>query len=190
MLLTGVVLNYSKEGEFIPKKDAEPSLIRNLRLITLLNCDHKIVAKALANHVKTFLPKWKVETGFMKYWIIGDNIRLIDGIIYYTVDEKLPWLLLFLDFQKAFDTVEWSYIKKNTLGMFGFGPSIVNWIKICYNNIENCVLNSGWSTDFILSWRGELEKVAPFRFTFLCWSSCQKKSEKKYKRNNDIPKRI
>lgn len=63
--------------------------------------------------------------------------------------------------------------------MFGFGPSIVNWMQICYNNIENCVLNSGWSTDFILSWRGELEKVAPFRFTFLCWSSCQKKSEKK-----------
>lgn len=51
----------------------------------------------------------------MKYWIIGDNIRLIDGIIYYTVDEKLPWLLLFLDFQKAFDTLEWSYIKKTHL---------------------------------------------------------------------------
>lgn len=117
MLLTGGSSQLLKGGgiiKLIPKKDAEPSLIRNWRLITLLNCDHNIVAKALVNHVKTFLPKWKVETGFMKYWIIGENIRLIDGIIYYTVDEKLPWLLLFLDFQKAFDTVEWSYIKKKT----------------------------------------------------------------------------
>ena len=92
----------------IPKKDADPSLFRNWRAITLLNCDYKIVAKALANCVKFFLPKLvnSDQTGFMKGRFIGDNITLIDGVINYTAEENLQGLLLFLDFEKAFDTVE------------------------------------------------------------------------------------
>ena len=37
--------------KLIPKKDAEPDLIKNWRPITLLNCDNKIAAKAIANHL-------------------------------------------------------------------------------------------------------------------------------------------
>lgn len=35
----------------------------------------------------------------MKGRFIGDNIRLIDGIINYTSEENLPGLLLFLDWE-------------------------------------------------------------------------------------------
>ena len=38
--------------ELIPKKDAEPYLIKNWRWISLLNCDYKIAAKAIANRLK------------------------------------------------------------------------------------------------------------------------------------------
>ena len=43
--------------KLIPKKDAEPFLIKNWRHISLLNCDYKIAAKALANRLKKVLPK-------------------------------------------------------------------------------------------------------------------------------------
>ena len=33
----------------IPKKDADPNLIKNWRPLTLLNCDYKIASKAIAN---------------------------------------------------------------------------------------------------------------------------------------------
>ena len=76
---------------------------------------------ALASRVKKKpLPKLvnSDQTGFMKGLFIGDNIRLIDGIVYDTAEENLPGLLLFLDFEKAFDTLECSSIqttkKKNT----------------------------------------------------------------------------
>ena len=101
--------------KLIPKKDAEPYLIKNWRLISLLNCDYKIAAKAIANRLKQVLPKLidNDQTGFLKGRSIAENIRLIDGIIKYTAEKSIPGLLLFLDFEKAFDTVEW--FTKHTL---------------------------------------------------------------------------
>ena len=42
--------------KLIPKKDAEPNLIKNWRPISLLNCDYKIAAKAIANRFKQVIP--------------------------------------------------------------------------------------------------------------------------------------
>ena len=41
----------------IPKKDADPCLVKNWRPITLLNTDYKIGAKAIANRLKIVVPK-------------------------------------------------------------------------------------------------------------------------------------
>ena len=40
--------------KLIPKKDAEPYFIKNWRPLTLLNCDYKIAAKAIAGRLKIF----------------------------------------------------------------------------------------------------------------------------------------
>ena len=65
--------------KLIPKKDAELYLIKNWHPITLLNCDYKIAAKALANRLKKLLLKLvnSDQTGFMKGRFIGENTRLI-----------------------------------------------------------------------------------------------------------------
>ena len=42
--------------KLIPKKDAEPYFIKNWRPISLLNCDYKIAANAIANRFKHVLP--------------------------------------------------------------------------------------------------------------------------------------
>ena len=43
--------------KLIPKKDADPNLIKNWRPLKLLNCDYKIASKAIANRIKIVLPK-------------------------------------------------------------------------------------------------------------------------------------
>ena len=85
--------------KLIPKKDAEPNLIKNSRPISLLNCDYKIAAKAIANRFKQVIPNIinYGQTGFLKGRFIGENIRLIDGIIKYTAAKNIPGLLLFLE---------------------------------------------------------------------------------------------
>ena len=109
--------------KLIPKKDAELYFIKNWRPITLLNTDYKIAAKALANRIKSVLPSLinNDQTGFMKGRFIGENVRLID-CIQYAAEKNIPGLLLFIDFEKAFDSLEWSFIVKS-LHFFGFGPS-------------------------------------------------------------------
>lgn len=100
--------------KLIPKKDTELYFVKNWRPISLLNCDYKIAAKAIAIRLKRVLPKLidNDQTGFLKGRFIGENIRLIDATINYTSFKNIPGLLLFLDFEKAFDTVEWSFIQK------------------------------------------------------------------------------
>ena len=94
--------------KLIPKKDAEPFFIKNWRPLTLLNCDYKIAAKSIANRLKPSLPNLinNDQTGFIKGRFIGENIRLIDSDICYAKEKNIPGLLLFLDFEKAFDTIE------------------------------------------------------------------------------------
>ena len=62
-----------------------PYLIKNWRPISLLNCDYKIAAKAIANRIKRVLPNLidSDQTSFLKGRLIGENIRLIDGITKY-----------------------------------------------------------------------------------------------------------
>ena len=77
------------------------------------------------------------QTGFLKNPFIGENIRLLDSIINYTDTEQIRGLLPFVDFEKAFDIVEWSFIEKTL--KYNFGPSLIAWIKLFYTDISSCI---------------------------------------------------
>ena len=95
--------------ELVPKKDADPNLIKNWRPLTLLNCDYKIASKTIANRIKMVLPEVTSEdqSGFIKNRCISDNIRKLDSAIKYSENKGLHGLLLFLDFEKAFRLSFW-----------------------------------------------------------------------------------
>ena len=71
----------------------------------------------------------------------------------YTVEKNLPGAALFIDFRKAFDTIEWSFLI-DTLNNFNVGPDIQNWVRTFYNNVTSCVLNNGHESEFFVLERG------------------------------------
>ena len=153
--------------KLIPKKEADLKILKNWRPLSLLNCDYKIAAKSIANRIQSTLPKLinNDQTGFIKGRFIGENIRLIDSIIDYTNDQSIPGLILLLDFEKAFDTLEWSFVEK-TLQHYGFGPSIQKWIQTLYCDIESGVMNNGWMSECFKIERGVRQgcPLSPYLF--------------------------
>ena len=71
----------------------------------------------------------------------------------YTNTEQIPGLLLFVDFEKALDSVKWSFIE-TILKYYNFGPSLIAWIKLFYIDISSCIQNNGWASEFFTLSRG------------------------------------
>ena len=64
----------------------------------------------------------------------------------YTEEEKIPGLLLLIDFEKAFDSLSWSFIQKVTK-FFNFGTSIRHWILVLYRWLYGLVAHlQFWSS--------------------------------------------
>ena len=155
----------------LPKKNKILYQLKNWRPISLLNCDYKIATKAIAVRMKTVLPSIinPDQTGFLKGRFTGENIRLIDGVIDYTeLFKGIPVLLLFVNFEKAFDTLEWSFVVK-TLHYYNFGPSFILWVKTFYSNASSTIQNNGWSSEFFPLSRGVRQgcPLSPYLF-ILC----------------------
>ena len=80
---------------------------------------------------------------------IGEIVRSIFDIMDFTLKENIPGIMIFLDFQKAFDSVEWDFILE-CLESFNFGPECVGWVKTFYKNIQSCIINNSTTSDFFI----------------------------------------
>ena len=124
---TGTLSIDQKRGilTLIPKKDKDRTLLSNWRPLSLLNFDYKLLAKVIAERMKLFLPKLidPDQTGYVAGRYIGENLRLIADIILFTTLKNYPGLILLVDFEKAFDTLEWKFIQK-ALVCFNFGSKL------------------------------------------------------------------
>ena len=103
--------------------------------------------------------------GFNKGRYIGENIRLLFDIIEYTEENNIPGLLLFTDFEKAFDSINHEYISK-ILDAFNFGQDIKSCVNLFYNSATSCVLYNGYTTEFFPS-SGGLYRDAHSHHTYL-----------------------
>ena len=128
----------------IPKENKPRQFVKNYRPISLLNCVHNIASGVIAHRIKGTLHKLihTDQTGFIAGRYIGENIRLIYDIMQYTEENNIPGLLLSVDFENTFDSVSWSFIYK-VMEFFGFGKSIISWIKTFNNNVKLSVNQCG-----------------------------------------------
>ena len=139
----------------IPKKDKDPSYLKNWRPLSLLNVDYKIATKTLALRLKKVLPQVinNAQTGYIEGRFIGQNIRQISDILSFTAEQNIEGIATFIDFEKAFDSLEWEFLSK-AIETFNFGSDFKRWIQVLYNNISSCTVNNGFSSPFFNLHRG------------------------------------
>ncbi len=82
------------------------------------------------------------QSGYLEGIFIGQNIRLREDISFFTKFENKPGIILSIDFEKVFDSVNWHFFTK-ILTNFKFGSKLISYIKTVYNNIESTVINNG-----------------------------------------------
>ena len=126
--------------QLIPKKDKYLTLTKNWRPISLLNTDYKIIAHILVNRLQLALPEIisKDQSGYLKGRNISLNIRTIFDIISEQETNRTSTLLAFVDFEKAFDKLNWEFLQK-CLTEFEFGDNLKLWVKILIISTEPTV---------------------------------------------------
>ena len=88
----------------------------------------------------------ETQCGFVQGRYIGECTRLVYDVLSYTEDMQIPGMLVLLDFQKAFDSVSWTFIYK-TLSFLGFSQNFLKWIKLFNTEIKARVIQSGYLSD-------------------------------------------
>ena len=140
----------AREGilNLIPKTNKDTRYVKNLRPITLLNTDYKIIEKAIANKMLPALKKiiHEDQRGFMKGRRISVNIRKFLDIMHQAEKEDLEAVVLSLDFVKCFDKCSFS-ILHGSLNFFGFGEIVKNWTKILYRDFKVKIQNNGYFSE-------------------------------------------
>ena len=139
----------------LPKKDKDIRYLKNWRPLTLLNTDYKILTKSLANRLQSIMDKIikNDQVGYIKGRQLSFNCRKILDIFESLESETDTGYALFLDFQKAFDTISRDFMIK-TLEKFNLGETFINWIKMIYNKPLTCVTNNGYASEFFETERG------------------------------------
>uniref|UniRef100_A0A670ILE0 Reverse transcriptase domain-containing protein n=1 Tax=Podarcis muralis TaxID=64176 RepID=A0A670ILE0_PODMU len=119
----------------IPKTETEKNQVKNYRPISLLNVDYKIFADILAKRLKKVLigEIHKDQAGFLPGRHMSDNVRnIIDIVELLEMNINRKAVLIFVDAEKAFDNICWSFMKKNLQGM-GVGQGFENGIGAIYS---------------------------------------------------------
>ncbi|KAI5075908.1 hypothetical protein GOP47_0009984 [Adiantum capillus-veneris] len=132
----------------IPKEGGDLEEIKHWRLIMILNSAYKILAKALSLRLQPMLDFLihPTHTGFVKDRSILDNIFTFWEAVSLARLRGEFLVVLLLDFEKAYDHVDWAFLKATMLRM-GFPEAWIRGMAALYRSTHTQVLMSGGRGD-------------------------------------------
>ena len=125
----------------IPKADGISEDIRKWRPITILNTCYKLFAKVLGLRLQKILPEiiHASQTGFMQERSIMDNIYMFWEATAVAVKTEQKLAILLLDFEKAYDRVDWNFLE-GIMYRLGFTEYWIRGVSCLYKNAYSQVL--------------------------------------------------
>lgn len=133
------------------------SSLKIYRPIGLYNTSYKTVTKIIVNRIKPILHTIisPTQANFLANRNASDHAIIIQEFIthFRKMKGKEVNMILKIDLEKAFDKLEWSFIK-DTLPFFEFSPNLINLILSCVTSSFIAVLVNGRRTPFFNPSRG------------------------------------
>ncbi|GKF78502.1 putative RNA-directed DNA polymerase, eukaryota, reverse transcriptase zinc-binding domain protein, partial [Tanacetum coccineum] len=128
---------------------------------------YKVLSKLLASRLSKIIHKLthSNQTTFLSGRQILDGSLVANEIVNYVMKEKLKLLLFKVDFEKAFDSVNWRFLL-DIMSQMGFGPKWRKWILACLSYASIFVLING-PPPKNLQWKEGLDKETHSPFLFL-----------------------
>ncbi|KAJ9512429.1 hypothetical protein QJQ45_013014 [Haematococcus lacustris] len=140
--LTGIIT-------LVPKAGKPRDQVASYRPITLLNCDVRLVARAVEDRLQ--LPLDLLVSPSQSAFILGrdisDSVQFHLGLLEYLQQRGSPAWLLLLDLAGAYDNVSWGLLQ-DTMEAMGFcREGHVRWAQLLHRGATSQVLVNGHLTD-------------------------------------------
>lgn len=144
-----------------------PQRMEDYRPISLIESLHKILSKLLAGRLQKVIHCviYEPQSAFIKGKQVLDGVLIANELVDEAKKLKKQGVLFKADFEKAYDSVSWKYLKF-VLGKMGFDKKWINWMMECVTSTSISVLVNGSPTDEFGLSRGlrQGHLLSPFLF--------------------------
>lgn len=151
-------------------KEPEAKTLKKFRPISLINCSFKIFAKILNNRLIRVADRLIAsnQTAFIKGRYILESVVAAHEIIHEIHRNKEEGIVLKLDYEKAYDRVNWDFLEE-MLRSRGFGEKWISWVRKLVRGGSICIRINDENSSYFKPGKGlrQGDPLSPFSLTLL-----------------------